>query len=206
MHGTGQSAAGSASEVLKEEHPLGVSFGITDRTLEDDSGTVSGIPVPSCTSADCETEDSNVMIVATTPAPKGQALVEIPVSQLARDTKQVKTTLQSVFRVTSAEQEQAVSTIQSMMSLKDKCKDSNAVTEPVMTTVATSSSATDTSRDILAMKLKLSAKELKCLQEMVATDVGMEHILQTAVQEGIDIPASLRTLWQSCCSPTRISY
>ena len=30
------------------------------------------------------------------------------------------------------------------------------------------------------MKLELSAKELKCLQEMVATDVKMEHLLQTA--------------------------
>ena len=39
------------------------------------------------------------------------------------------------------------------------------------------------------MKLKLVAKELKHLQEMVATDVGMEHLLQTAAQEGIDMPA-----------------
>ena len=45
-------------------------------------------------------------------------------------------------------------------------------------------------RDILAMKLKLSVKELKCLQEMVATDVRMKHLLQTAAQEGIDLPAS----------------
>ena len=171
---TGQSAAGSASEVLKEEHPLGVSFGITDRTLEGDSGTVSGIPVPSHTSADCGTEDSDVMIVATTPAPEHQTLVEIPVSQLARDTKQVKTTPQNVFKVTPAEQEQAVSTIQSMMSLKDEGKDPDAVTELVTTTVATSS-ATATSRDILAMKLKLSAKGLKRFQEMVSTDVRMEH-------------------------------
>ena len=28
------------------------------------------------------------------------------------------------------------------------------------------------------MKLKLSVKELKCIQEMVATDVGMEHLLK----------------------------
>ena len=76
----GQSAAGSAPEVLKEEHSLAVSFGMTDRTLEGDSG----IPAPSYTSADSETEDSDVIIVATTPAPECQALIEIPVSQLAR--------------------------------------------------------------------------------------------------------------------------
>ena len=40
------------------------------------------------------------------------------------------------------------------------------------------------------MKLKLSAKELKYPQEMVDTDVGMEHLLQTAALEGIDMPAS----------------
>ena len=74
---TGQSAAGSASKVLKEEQPLAASFGITDRTLEAESGTVSGIPTPTHTSANHETEDSDVMIVATTPAPECQALVEI---------------------------------------------------------------------------------------------------------------------------------
>ena len=111
MRSTGQSAAGSASEVLKEEHPSGVSFGITDGTLEGDSGIVSGIPVTSHTSANCETEDSDVMIIATTPAPKRQALVEIPISQLARDTKQVGTAPQNVFRVTPTEQDEAVSTI-----------------------------------------------------------------------------------------------
>ena len=41
------------------------------------------------------------------------------------------------------------------------------------------------------MKLKLSAKELKHLQKMVGTDVGMEHLLQTVAQEGTDMPASL---------------
>ena len=190
VHSAGQSAAGSASEVLKEEHPLAVSFGITDRTLEGDSGTVSGIPAPSHTSADCETENSDVMIVATTPAPECQALVEIPVSQLARDTKQMETTLQNVFKVTPSKQDQAVSTFQSIMSLKDEGKDPNAATEPATTTLATSSTATTTLRDILAMKLKLSVKELKHLQKMVATDVRMEHVLQTAAQEGINLPAS----------------
>ena len=148
VHNTGQSAAGSASEVLKEEHPLAVSFGITDRTLEDDSGTVSSIPIPSGTSANCETEDSDVMIVAITSAPECQVLVEIPVSQLARDTKQVETTPQNVFKVFQAEKDQAVSTIQSMMSFEDEGEDPNAVTEPVTTIPATSSTATATSRDI----------------------------------------------------------
>ena len=131
-----------------------------------------------------------MIIVATTPARECQALVEIQVSQLARDTKQVETTPQNVFRVTPAEQDQAVSTIQSMMTLKDKGKDPSAVTEPVTTTPAMSSTAAAMSRNILAMKLKLTVKELKCLQEMVATDVGMEHLLQTAAQEGINLPAS----------------
>ena len=72
---TGPSAAaGSTSEVLKEEHPSGLSFGITDGTLDSDSDIVSGIAIPSHTSADCETEDSDVVIIATTPAPEHQAL------------------------------------------------------------------------------------------------------------------------------------
>ena len=65
---TGQSAASSATEVLKEKHPSGISFGITDGTLEGDSGIVSGIPVPIRTSANDETEDSDVVFVATAPA------------------------------------------------------------------------------------------------------------------------------------------
>ena len=79
-HNTGPSAAASsAAEVLREEHPSGISFGIVDGTLDGDSGVVSGIAIPHCTSADHEAEDSDVVIVATTPAPECQALVEIPV-------------------------------------------------------------------------------------------------------------------------------
>ena len=59
-------AAGSAAEVLGEEHSSSVSFGITDRTLDGDSGIVSGITIPSHTSANREAEDSDVVIVATT--------------------------------------------------------------------------------------------------------------------------------------------
>ena len=78
-----------------------------------------------------------------------------------------------------------------MMNLEDQGRDPNTVTETVALTHAPASTATATSRDILSMNLKLSAKELKCLQEMVATDVGMEHLLQTAAQEGINMPALL---------------
>ena len=77
-----------------------------------------------------------------------------------------------------------------MMSLEDQGRDPNTVTESVALAHAPASTATATSRDILAMKLKLSAKELKHLQEMVTTDVGMEHLLQTAAQEGINMCAS----------------
>ena len=94
-----------------------------------------------------------MMIVATTPAPKHQALVEIPVSQLAKDTKQVKTVPRNVFEVTFTEQDEVVSTIQSMMNLEDQGK--GPVTESA-TTVPAPASATVMSSDILAMKLKLS--------------------------------------------------
>ena len=72
------SAAGCVSDVLREEYPSGISFGVTDRTLEDDSGVVSGIAIPSHTSGDHETEDSDVMIISTTPVTKCQALPKIP--------------------------------------------------------------------------------------------------------------------------------
>ena len=88
------------------------------------------------------------------------------------------------------EQAEAVNTIQSIMSLEDQGRDPNTVTESAALAHAPTSTATAKSRDTLAMKLRLSAKELKCLQEMVATDVGMEHLLQTAAEEGIDMPAS----------------
>ena len=46
-------------------------------------------------------------------------------------------------------------------------------------------------KDPLALKLNLSAKELKWLQDMIASEVGMEHLLQTAAQQGTDMPAPL---------------
>ena len=77
--GTVPSTAGSASDVLREEYPSGMSFGVTNRTLEDDSGVVSSVAIPSHTSGNHETEDSGVIIVSTTPATKCQALAEIPI-------------------------------------------------------------------------------------------------------------------------------
>ena len=132
-------------------------------------------------------EDSDVMVVVTPPAPDCQALAEIPISQLAKDTKPVGTALRNVFKVTPKKQAEAVSTIQSMMDLEVQCKDPNTVTESMTLAPLSASIAMAMSRDTLAMKLKLSAKELKCLQEMVTSDVGMEH-LQTAAQEDIDLP------------------
>ena len=93
-------ATGSAAEVPKEEHPSGISFGIADKTLDGDSGIVSGLAIPSHTSADCEAEYSDVVILATTPATECQALVEIPVPQLTKDTKPVGSAPRNVFKVT----------------------------------------------------------------------------------------------------------
>ena len=136
---------GSAAEVLRKEHPSGISFGITDGTLDGDSGIVSGIAIPSCTSADCEAEDSDVVIVVTTPAPECQALVEIPILWLAKYTKPVGSAPRNVFEVTPTEQVEAVSTIQSMMSLEDQGRDPNTVTESVALVHAPASTATATS-------------------------------------------------------------
>ena len=81
--------------------------------------------------------------------------MEIPISQLVRDTKPVGTAPQNVFKVTPTEQDEAVNTIQSMMNLEDQGKDPDTVTESALTIPAPASTATATSRDTLAMKLKL---------------------------------------------------
>ena len=47
------------------------------------------------------------------------------------------------------------------------------------------------SKDPLALRLNLSAKELKWFQDMIALEVRMEHLLQAAAQEGIGMPALL---------------
>ena len=85
-----------------------------------------------------------MVIVATTQAPKCQALVEIPISQLARDTKPVGIAPWSVFKVTPIEQAEAISTIQSMMDLEDQGKDPNTVTESAPPAPAPASTATAT--------------------------------------------------------------
>ena len=169
---------------------MAVSFGITDGTLKGDSGAISGVPVPSHTSADHETEDSDVMIVATTLAPECTALAEIPIPQWVRDIQQAETTPWNVFKVTVAEQDQAVSTIKSMMRHDDKDKNLNSATGLGIAVLAMSLTAVTPSRNALPFKLGLSLKELKCLQEIVATDVRMEHLREKAAQEGTDLPTS----------------
>ena len=79
--GSGLSTAGSATEVLKEEHISSTSFGVADGTLENNSGMVSGIAVASHISGDCEAEDSDVMFISTTPAHVCQVFSELPMQQ-----------------------------------------------------------------------------------------------------------------------------
>ena len=75
------------------------------------------------------------------------------------------------------------------MRHEDKDKNPNAAAGSTITALATSLTVTP-SRNVLPFKLRLSPKELKCLQEIVTTDAGMEHLKQKAAQEGIDLPAS----------------
>ena len=42
------------------------------------------------------------------------------------------------------------------------------------------------------------AKEMKCFQEMIATEVGMGHLLKMATQESIEMPASPDITQPSC--------
>ena len=58
-----------------------MSFGVTDETHEDDRGVVIGIAIPNHTSWDHETEDSDLMIVSTTPGTEHQALAKNPIPQ-----------------------------------------------------------------------------------------------------------------------------
>ena len=58
-------------------------------------------------------EDSDVVIVATTLAPECQTLVEIPIPQLAKDTKPLGSAPRNVFKVTPTEQVEAVNTLSS---------------------------------------------------------------------------------------------
>ena len=75
-----------------------------------------------------------------------------------------------------------------MMDDEDKNKISATDIEAVATIPAPASAATVASKDLLGLKLNLSAKELKWFQDMIASEVGMEHLLQAAAQEDIDMP------------------
>ena len=94
-----------------------------------------------------------------------------------------------MFGVSLSEQTQVVGTIQIMMDDEDKSKISATDVKAVAIIPAPASAATVASKDLLALKLNLSAKELKWLQDMIASEVRMEHLLQAAAQEGVDIPA-----------------
>ena len=74
---------------------------------------------------------------------------------------------------------------------EDKSKIPATDIEAAATIPASVSVATVASKDFLALKLNLSAKELKWFQDMIASEVRMEHLLQAAAQEGIDMPAPL---------------
>ena len=75
------------------------------------------------------------------------------------------------------------------MDDEDKSKVSTTEVKAVATILAPVSAVTTASKDVLALKLNLSAKELKQFQDMIASQVVMEHLLQVAAQEGIDMPA-----------------
>ena len=78
-----------------------------------------------------------------------------------------------------------------MIKDEDKGKISATDVKAATTIPALASAATVALKDLLALKLNLSAKELKWFQDMIASEVRMEHLLQAATQEGIDMPAPL---------------
>ena len=75
------------------------------------------------------------------------------------------------------------------MDDEDKSKASATEVKAAATIPAPVLAATMASKDLLASRLNLSAKELKWFQDMIASEVRMEHFLQAAAQEGIDMPA-----------------
>ena len=119
---------------------------------------VSGIVIPSHISGDHETEDSDVMIVSTTPATECQALTEIPIPQQARGSRPAETAPRNIFEVSLSEKTQAVGTIQTMMDDEDKSKIPATDIEVAATIPAPASAATVALKDLLALKLNLSAK------------------------------------------------
>ena len=77
------------------------------------------------------------------------------------------------------------------MDDEDNSKVSTTEVKAVATIPAPVSAAKTASKDLLALKLNLTAKELKQFQNMIAWEVRMEHLLQAAAQEGVDMPALL---------------
>ena len=64
------------------------------------------------------------------------------------------------------------------------------MTQEAAAALALSLAVTATDKESLARRLRVVAKELKCFQEMITTEIGMGHLLRTAAQEGIEMPAS----------------
>ena len=77
------------------------------------------------------------------------------------------------------------------MDDEDKSNVSATEVKAATTIPAPVLAATMASKDPLALRLNLSAKELKWFQDMIASEVRTEHSLQVAAQEGIDMPAPL---------------
>ena len=189
MRGNGQLVTSSAVGVLKE-HPTGTSFGVVQETLEEEGGVVSGITTPSQVSGGQEIEDSNVIIVGSTPGCNRPALAEIPVPQCAKGSRPAQIAPCNIFETPLTEQAQAVDTIQTIMDDEDHHRTSATVTQVAATALAQSPAVTATDKESLAGRLRLTAKELKHFQEMIVTEVGMGHQLRTAAQEGMKMPAS----------------
>ena len=188
--GNGQLVTGSAVGVLKEEHPTGTSFGVVKETLEEEGGVVSGITSPSQASGGQEIEDSDVIIVGSTPGCNHPALMKIPMPLHAKGSRPVWTAPCNIFVTPLTEQAQAVDTIQAIMDDEDHHRTLATMTQVAAAALTPSSAVTATGKESLARRLRLTAKELECFQEMIATEVGMGHLLRTAVQEGIEMPAS----------------
>ena len=190
VHGNGQLVTGSAVGVLEEEHLTGTSFGVVKETLDEEGGVVSGITASSQVSGGQEIEDSDMIIVGSTPGCNHPALAEIPVPQCAKGSRLVQIAPHNIFETPLTEQAQAVDTIQTITDNEDHHRTSATVTQVAATVLAPSSAVTATDKESLAGRLRLMAKELRHFQEMIATEVGMGHLLKMAVQEGIEITAS----------------
>ena len=189
VHGNGQLVTGSAAGVLKEEHITGTSFGVVEETLEEEGGVVSGITAPSQVSGGQEMEDSDV-IMGSTPGCNRSVLVEIPMPQCAKGFRPVQIAPRNIFETPLTEQAQAVDSIQTIMDDEDCHRTSATVTQAAAAALAPSLAVTATDKELLARRLRLMAKELKHFQEMIATEVGIGHLLRMAAQEGIEMPAS----------------